>query len=251
MTHGNFYFLNELEKTRLIKVDEDQPSSEIAALTSWNGAAEARLPPAKGQEKSALEKVAIVQKHTNKKTQLSEKAAKIEHNEKCLKFLTKNLNAENVKAQSHEKEAIDAEQELEVATQLHKLCSQCESKMEKKEKLDFKYKKQGKLGLCLLSEESNDKIKMNTPEMSSASENSVKMEKTAEGLCCSCSKNSLCKTNKCRCRSSGGSCGASCGCKRFKCTNREPNQLEGNEPLKSDNTECTLEASAEDKDGSV
>ena len=88
------------------KVDEDQPSSEIAALTSWNGAAEARLPPAKGQEKSALEKVAIVQKHTNKKTQLSEKAAKIEHNEKCLKFLTKNLNAENVKAQSHEKEAI-------------------------------------------------------------------------------------------------------------------------------------------------
>lgn len=87
--------------------------------------------------------------------------------------------------------------------------------------------------------------------MSSASENSVKMEKTAEGLCCSCSKNSLCKTNKCRCRSSGGSCGASCGCKRFKCTNREPNQLEGNEPLKSDNTECTLEASAEDKDGSV
>lgn len=92
---------------------------------------------------------------------------------------------------------------------------------------------------------------MNTPEMSSASENSVKMEKTAEGLCCSCSKNSLCKTNKCRCRSSGGSCGASCGCKRFKCTNREPNQLEGSEPLKSGNTECTQEASAEDKDGSV
>ncbi|TKY74438.1 Kinesin protein BC2 [Spatholobus suberectus] len=203
----------------------------------------------------------------------------------------------------------DAEQELEVTTQLHKLCSQYESKMEKmageiaqlkeeieihrqeklgsqideeecdslqkdsdiqdlkeqmnsldcllrelqsrKEKLDFKDKKQGDLGLSLLSEESNDKIKMNTPEMSSASENNVKRERTAEGSCCSCSKKSLCKTNKCKCRSTGGSCGASCGCTRFKCTNREPNQLTGNEPLKSDNTECTVEVSAADKDGSV
>ncbi|KAG5045443.1 hypothetical protein JHK82_014832 [Glycine max] len=204
---------------------------------------------------------------------------------------------------------LDAEQELEATTQLHKLCSQYESKMEKmageisqlkeeneilrqeklgsqlqevdcdsqekdsdiqdlkeqmnslgsllrelqsrKEKLDFKDKKQGDLGLFLLSEESNDKIKMNTPEMGSASENSVKRERTSEGICCSCSKKSLCKTNKCKCRSSGGSCGASCGCTRLKCTNREPNQLEGSEPLKSGNTECTQEASAEDKDGSV
>ncbi|XP_020212661.1 kinesin-like protein KIN-4C isoform X1 [Cajanus cajan] len=203
----------------------------------------------------------------------------------------------------------DAERELEVTTQLHKLCSQYESKMDKmageiaqlkeeieihrqekigsqsqdeeceslekdseiqdlkeqmnslgcllrelqsqKEKLDFKDKKQGGLSLSLLSEESNDKIKMDTPEMSSASENSVKGERTAEGLCCSCSKKSLCKTNKCKCRSTGGSCGASCGCTRFKCTNRELNQLTGNEPLKSDYTECTVEVSAVDKDGSV
>ncbi|RDX86674.1 Kinesin-like protein KIN-4C, partial [Mucuna pruriens] len=195
----------------------------------------------------------------------------------------------------------EAEKELEVTIQLHKLCSQYESKMEKmageiaklkeeiemhrqenigsqlqeedcdspekdsdiqdlkeqmnslgcllrelqsrKEKLDFKDKKQGDLGLSLVSEESNDKTKMNTPEMSSASENSVKRERTAEVACCSCSKKSLCKTNKCKCRSTGGSCGASCGCTRFKCTNRES--------LKSDNTECTLEASSADKDGSV
>jgi len=82
--------------------------------------------------------------------------------------------------------------------------------------------------------------------MSSASENSVKTERTTGGLCCSCSKKSLCKTNKCKCRSSGGSCGASCGCTRFKCTNRESNQSAGNEPLKSNNTECSL-----DEDGSV
>jgi len=93
----------------------------------------------------------------------------------------------------------------------------------------------------------NDKIKMDTPEMSSASENSVKTERTAGGgLCCSCSKKSLCKTNKCKCRSAGGSCGASCGCTHFKCTNRESNQLAGNKPLKSNNTECSV-----DEDGSV
>ncbi|KAL2339994.1 hypothetical protein Fmac_007934 [Flemingia macrophylla] len=195
----------------------------------------------------------------------------------------------------------DAEQELEVTTQLHKLCSQYESKMDKmaeeiaqlreeiemqrqeklgsqlqdevcdspendseirdlkvqmnslgcllrelqsrKETLDFKDMKQEGLGLSLLSEESNDKIKMDTPEMSNASENS--------GLCCSCSKKSLCKTNKCKCRATGGSCGASCGCTGSKCTNRELNQLTGNEPLKSADTECTVEGSAVEKDGSV
>ena len=38
---------------------------------------------------------------------------------------------------------------------------------------------------------------------------------------CSCSKYSLCKTNKCECRGSGGQCGAACGCKDSKCSNRE------------------------------
>ncbi|WVZ21559.1 hypothetical protein V8G54_008881 [Vigna mungo] len=198
----------------------------------------------------------------------------------------------------------DAEEELDVTTKLHKLCSQYESKVEKmageivqlkeeiemlrqekfglelqeeecdslekvldiqdlkeqmssldcllrelqsrKEKIDVKDKKQGDLVLSHLSEETNDKIKMGTPEMSSASENSVKTDRAAGGLCCSCSKKSLCKTSKCKCRSSGGSCGASCGCTRFKCTNRESNQLAGNEPLKSNNTECSVE-----EDGSV
>ena len=96
---GKSIALNSLEEEQIaFSVKEN--------LTSWNVVAKARLAAAKGQEKSTLEKVAIVQKHTNKKTQLREKAAKIEHNEKCLKFLTKNLKAENVKAQSHEKEAI-------------------------------------------------------------------------------------------------------------------------------------------------
>lgn len=96
-----------------------------------------------------------------------------------------------------------------------------------------------------LLSESNDKTKMDTPEMSSSSENNVKRERTAEGLCCSCSKKSLCKTTKCKCRSTGGSCGPSCGCTRFRCTNRELDPLAGNEPLKSENAEAV------DKDGSV
>ncbi|XP_050379184.1 kinesin-like protein KIN-4C [Argentina anserina] len=55
----------------------------------------------------------------------------------------------------------------------------------------------------------------------SASENSsVETSKAASPVCCSCSKYSLCKTSKCKCRSTGGSCGASCGCAASKCSNR-------------------------------
>ena len=44
-------------------------------------------------------------------------------------------------------------------------------------------------------------------------------------ICCSCSKKSLCKTTKCRCRSTGAGCGKSCGCALSKCTNREAVKL--------------------------
>lgn len=44
--------------------------------------------------------------------------------------------------------------------------------------------------------------------------------KPVSGVCCSCSKKSLCKTSKCGCRAAGGSCGTSCGCAASKCSNR-------------------------------
>ncbi|XP_030933548.1 kinesin-like protein KIN-4C [Quercus lobata] len=40
------------------------------------------------------------------------------------------------------------------------------------------------------------------------------------GVCCSCSKFSSCKTMKCQCRASGGSCGTLCGCLPSKCANK-------------------------------
>ncbi|XVF36591.1 hypothetical protein REPUB_Repub19eG0070400 [Reevesia pubescens] len=42
-----------------------------------------------------------------------------------------------------------------------------------------------------------------------------------DGLCCSCSKKSGCKTPKCQCRANGNSCGESCGCSSVRCSNRE------------------------------
>lgn len=90
----------------------------------------------------------------------------------------------------------------------------------RKVKHDSREMKQG-LDL-LLSEESKDKNKLDIPGMSGSYEKSYKREGVREGLCCSCSKKSLCKTTKCKCRSTGGSCGPSCGCTRSKCTNREP-----------------------------
>ena len=38
--------------------------------------------------------------------------------------------------------------------------------------------------------------------------------------CCSCSKSSSCKTQKCECRAEGKSCGSGCGCVASKCANR-------------------------------
>ncbi|XP_028777712.1 kinesin-like protein KIN-4C isoform X2 [Neltuma alba] len=99
----------------------------------------------------------------------------------------------------------------------------------------------------LFSDGNHDKLeeKMNTPEMNLSSETEAKRDKS-DGLCCSCSKKSLCKTSKCRCRSGGGSCGTSCGCARFKCTNRELNPVAADEPTKSENTENVKTASAND-----
>ncbi|XP_058221259.1 kinesin-like protein KIN-4C isoform X1 [Rhododendron vialii] len=46
-------------------------------------------------------------------------------------------------------------------------------------------------------------------------------QKTTSGLCCTCSRYSLCKTTRCECRAGGGSCGVSCNCISSKCSNRE------------------------------
>ncbi|XAR62078.1 Plus-end-directed kinesin ATPase [Bertholletia excelsa] len=47
------------------------------------------------------------------------------------------------------------------------------------------------------------------------------VQKTTTGLCCSCSRSSLCKTTRCECRAGGGSCGISCNCAPTKCSNRD------------------------------
>lgn len=97
----------------------------------------------------------------------------------------------------------------------------------------------------LFSDSNHDKTeeKINTPEINLSSSTEAKSDNSG-GMCCSCSKKSLCKTNKCRCRSSGGSCGTSCGCTRFKCTNRELSPLAADEPPKSEKTDNVKTTSA-------
>jgi len=60
-----------------------------------------------------------------------------------------------------------------------------------------------------------------TYESEGSGGNTAVMGKSASGVCCSCSKKSLCKTTKCECRAAGGSCGTCCGCAALKCTNRK------------------------------
>ncbi|KAI4307497.1 hypothetical protein L6164_030676 [Bauhinia variegata] len=194
-----------------------------------------------------------------------------------------------------------AENELEVTTQLHELCSQYESEMERMAEEIAKLREEAEMqrheelrsqlqekdgdcweaefdindlkeqvnGLgCLLRElqlqkrvNSSDQMqrdpvqpvlrgastnklleKLKTPKTTRFSESKVERE-TAEGVCCSCSKKSLCKTTKCKCRLIGESCGKSCGCTSFKCTNREQVPVAAGESSNSENTKCTANAS--------
>ncbi|XP_048331023.2 kinesin-like protein KIN-4C [Ziziphus jujuba] len=92
-----------------------------------------------------------------------------------------------------------------------------------KSKLDQGNKSQdvsSKLSFCVTS--GNRLIEgANTTESEPSEQSNVVRNKLGSGVCCSCSKKSLCKTTKCRCRHRGGSCGTSCGCAASKCSNRE------------------------------
>nr|XP_011464668.1 PREDICTED: chromosome-associated kinesin KIF4 [Fragaria vesca subsp. vesca] len=95
----------------------------------------------------------------------------------------------------------------------------------------------------------------------SASENStVETTKAASPVCCSCTKSSLCKTMKCKCRSKGGSCGASCGCAASKCSNRiavpikssdSPLSEIANGVLNSSNSSETVKSNTEASEGAM
>ncbi|KAK7321269.1 hypothetical protein VNO77_31748 [Canavalia gladiata] len=72
---------------------------------------------------------------------------------------------------------------------------------------------------------------------------------TAPDICCSCSKSSSCKTNKCKCRALGNSCGSSCGCLSSKCANRASVSNESQEQTQSLFIEGTSnDSSAEEAD---
>nr|QHW08430.1 kinesin-like protein [Eriobotrya japonica] len=124
-----------------------------------------------------------------------------------------------------------------------------------KAELDVGNKSQGTMSQHSISVGSNS-YKLVEDITPSASENSnVVKVKTASTVCCSCSKSSLCKTMKCRCRSMGGSGGASCGYVASKCSNRGLTvQIKLNESSQSETVDGILNCSDTtevEKDSSV
>lgn len=57
--------------------------------------------------------------------------------------------------------------------------------------------------------------------MTSGEGDNTVSQKNISPICCSCSKQSLCKTMKCKCRAAQGNCGPLCGCDLARCSNRE------------------------------
>lgn len=72
-------------------------------------------------------------------------------------------------------------------------------------------------GSNMLGSTDSDGLKTGTP----VEEHSDVTGKARTNRCCSCSKKSSCKTLKCECRATNGSCGTSCGCAQAKCANRD------------------------------
>ncbi|KAI8550248.1 hypothetical protein RHMOL_Rhmol06G0089900 [Rhododendron molle] len=80
-------------------------------------------------------------------------------------------------------------------------------------------KTDGRIGALLHPIEISDSESLKTE--ASDERTTAVTQKTTSGLCCTCSKYSLCKTTRCECRAGGGSCGVSCNCISSKCSNRE------------------------------
>ncbi|KAI4307496.1 hypothetical protein L6164_030675 [Bauhinia variegata] len=68
-------------------------------------------------------------------------------------------------------------------------------------------------------------------------------------VCCSCSRSSSCKTNKCQCRVAGNDCGASCGCLATKCANRGsvPDDLQQSEAAEGNESGFNTEETDKDR----
>uniref|UniRef100_A0A2N9FKT1 Tesmin/TSO1-like CXC domain-containing protein n=1 Tax=Fagus sylvatica TaxID=28930 RepID=A0A2N9FKT1_FAGSY len=96
-----------------------------------------------------------------------------------------------------------------------------------KAELNHRDKSQDDLGQPSFSVGSSEELfhSLDTCESEHFGDTNAAREKKAVRICCSCSKKSLCKTTKCRCRSTGAGCGKSCGCALSKCTNREAVKL--------------------------
>ncbi|KAI5065342.1 hypothetical protein GOP47_0020037 [Adiantum capillus-veneris] len=73
------------------------------------------------------------------------------------------------------------------------------------------------MGKKLSSKTRNRKHKA---EKSSSQIEQASIQEQAADLCCSCSKQSGCKTGKCACKASGSFCGSNCQCSSKKCANR-------------------------------
>ncbi|XP_062164837.1 kinesin-like protein KIN-4C [Alnus glutinosa] len=151
--------------------------------------------------------------------EMAEEVAKLKEEAEMLK-------QENYRCPLQEKEVDCLEKDLDIKDLKEQVVSLsgllAQLKIQKAE-LNHRDKLQDDLSQPSFSLGSSDELfeGPETSESENFGEAKIAREKSAVGKCCSCSKKSLCKTSKCRCRSTGDSCGKSCGCALTKCTNRE------------------------------
>ncbi|KAK7301105.1 hypothetical protein RJT34_11965 [Clitoria ternatea] len=102
---------------------------------------------------------------------------------------------------------------------------------EASEKLHVRKRKSKRSHLSMESNQSNSSSE--DVKDDSIEEAGGASREAASDTCCSCSKSSFCKTNKCKCRVLGNTCGSSCGCLPSKCANRASVSNESQERTQS------------------
>ncbi|KAK4571936.1 hypothetical protein RGQ29_030364 [Quercus rubra] len=158
------------------------------------------------------------------------------------------LKQENLRCPLQEKEVDCLEQDEDIKDlkeQIVSLSGLVRQLQIQKAEFVHREKSQDNLGQPSFSTGSSEDFfhSLDTCESEHFGDTNAAKEKNAVTICCSCSKKSLCKTTKCRCRSTGAGCGKSCGCALSKCTNREAVQVKLSITPQSEMAESVLNCS--------
>ncbi|XP_023633536.1 kinesin-like protein KIN-4C isoform X3 [Capsella rubella] len=156
-------------------------------------------------------------------------------------IVLEDMDTSDSEESDHEREDLDIDDEWKPELESERESEQ-ESAIKLNRKRNFKVGRRRSSVVMRRSYEENSEA---------PSDDAVKSTSSSDVCCCTCSKSSSCKTMKCQCRATKGSCGPSCGCSSVKCSNRNADGKQKNSISESEaleNGENSQESDEKHKD---